>query len=85
MKPGEERMPPRPERRMLQKVWHRPAMQAPPHNHPEVVSLICGSLSGMLMAGLLLAAGLERVSLGVPQLLGAGEAPEPVAERQALR
>jgi hypothetical protein len=60
-------------------------MKAPQHSSPDVVSLICGSLSGMLMAGLLLAAGLERVSLGVPQLLGDGETPEPIAERQALR
>jgi hypothetical protein len=49
--------------------------------HTDVVPLVCGSVSGVLLAGLLLASGLERISLGVPQLLGAGEAHEPVAER----
>ncbi len=49
--------------------------------HTDVVPLICGSVSGVLLAGLLLASGLERISLGVPQLLGTGEAHEPVAER----
>lgn len=61
------------------------AMQAPQDSSPELVPLICGSLSGFLLAGLLLASGLAQISLVMPQLIGAGEAPEPAAERSLRR
>jgi hypothetical protein len=51
----------------------------------DLIPLICGSVSGLFVAGLLMASGLARISLGVPQLLGVHEAPEPVAARASLR
>ncbi len=64
-------------------------MQAPEdrsleQGSPELVPLICGSLSGLLLAGLLLALGLAQISMVLPQVIGAGEAPEP-ASQQASR
>ncbi len=61
------------------------AMQAPQDCSPELVPLICGSLSGFLLAGLLLASGLAQISLVMPQLIGAGEAPDPAVERGLRR
>jgi hypothetical protein len=96
VKTGEEPIPSRPFWRKLAALMPFRAMRAPQNAHHEgartkgghregahtdVVPLICGSVSGVLLAGLLLASGLERISLGVPQLLGTGEAHEPVAER----
>ncbi len=96
VKTGEDPIRPAPIRRMLTAVTPFGTMRALRNAHPadahtggggredahtDVLPLICGSVSGVLLAGLLLASGLERISLGVPQLLGTGEAHEPVAER----
>lgn len=58
-------------------------MQAPSDNNPDLLPLICGGLSGFLLAGMLLASGLAKISLGVPLLVGsdASEAPGERASR----
>jgi hypothetical protein len=61
------------------------AMQAPQDSSPELVPLICTSLSGVLLAGLLLASGLAEITLVVPRLVGAGDAPEPAVQRTSQR
>jgi hypothetical protein len=48
-------------------------MQAPLDSEPDLVPLIGGCLSGILLAGLLLASGLVRIGVGVPLLVGHGE------------
>ena len=60
------------------------AMQAPLDSEPDLVPLICGSLSGLLLAGLLLASGLVRIGLGVPLLVGNGE-PHDATRTMASR
>jgi hypothetical protein len=66
---------------MLVAAFRSVAMQAPQDSSPDLVPLICGILSGFLLAGMLLASGLARLSLAMPQLIGAGEGPEPRVER----
>ncbi|KEF41786.1 MAG: hypothetical protein ER33_09555 [Cyanobium sp. CACIAM 14] len=61
------------------------AMQAPHDSSPDLVPLVCASVSGFLLAGLLLAAGVERISQVIPRLVGAGEAPEPVPTQPSRR
>jgi len=69
---------------MLVAVTPRRAMQAPLESNPDVVPLICGCLTGILLAGLLLASGLVRIGVGVPLLVGNGE-PHNITRTTAAR
>jgi hypothetical protein len=60
------------------------AMQAPLDSEPDLVPLICGSLSGLLLAALLLASGLVRIGVGVPLLVGSGD-PNDATRTMASR
>lgn len=73
VKPGEGVRSRNPSAAMLDAVTPLRAMQAPLDSEPDLVPLICASLSGVLLAGLLLASGLVRIGVGVPLLVGSGD------------
>ncbi len=84
MKPDEGVRSGTPSAAMLAPVTLLRAMQAPLDSEPDLVPLICGSLSAVLLTGLLLASGLVRIGVGVPLLVGSGDphdASRPTASR----
>jgi hypothetical protein len=60
------------------------AMQAPLDSEPDLVPLIGGSLTGLVLAALLLASGLVRIGVGVPLLVGSGD-PHDTTRTSAIR
>jgi hypothetical protein len=56
-------------------------MQAPQEKSTELMPLVCGSASGLLLAGLLLATGIVQITRGLPLLIGSGEHPQTAAGR----